>query len=220
MIKALTKEELITLGVSDVKEDGTIINIVGEVIKQSIVRGPIRKYTGKRSDYYCVAFPDYTKKRTNPDRPNWWTYDVRVIPVQRIVYAWFYGEVPENYDVDHINNDSLDNRLENLQLLTRKENLKKRQGFKNQYQAMRPDVNWKERKERIENLKREVKMSHANVKHLRELLKTCRQEWHDAEKGVKKILAHHNLELCKLDLENAKKVWHELVEQLKDAKEN
>lgn len=49
------------------------------------------------------------------------------------LYAWFKGEVPAGYDVDHIDGDPLNNDLDNLQLLTRKENLAKRGGGKNQY---------------------------------------------------------------------------------------
>ena len=48
------------------------------------------------------------------------------IPLARLLWAWFYSEVPAGYDVDHINNNQFDNRLENLQLLTREQNLKKR----------------------------------------------------------------------------------------------
>ena len=40
-------------------------------------------------------------------------------------------------DVDHIDNNSQNNDLSNLQLSTRKENLAKREGFKNQWDAMK-----------------------------------------------------------------------------------
>lgn len=43
----------------------------------------------------------------------------------RFVWFWYKGEIPEGYEIDHINNDTLDNRIENLQLLTRKENQRK-----------------------------------------------------------------------------------------------
>lgn len=51
----------------------------------------------------------------------------------RVLWTYFNGDIPKGYDVDHINDNSLDNRLENLQLLTRKENLKKRGHSINQY---------------------------------------------------------------------------------------
>ena len=53
--------------------------------------------------------------------------------LSNIVWVYFNGQIPEGYDVDHINDNPLDNRLENLQLLTRKENLCKRGHCINQY---------------------------------------------------------------------------------------
>ena len=48
------------------------------------------------------------------------------LPLARVIWAWFNSEVPAGYDVDHIDNNQFNNRLENLQLLTRQQNLKKR----------------------------------------------------------------------------------------------
>lgn len=43
--------------------------------------------------------------------------------VHRLVYEAFNGKIPEGYEVNHINEDKTDNRLENLNLMTRKENV-------------------------------------------------------------------------------------------------
>jgi len=40
----------------------------------------------------------------------------------RIIWEMFNGEIPKNMEVDHINDDRADNRIENLQLLTRNQN--------------------------------------------------------------------------------------------------
>ena len=40
----------------------------------------------------------------------------------RLIYETFYGPIPKGMEVDHRNNNKKDNRLENLQLLTSKEN--------------------------------------------------------------------------------------------------
>jgi hypothetical protein len=48
------------------------------------------------------------------------------LPLSRIIYAWFNGEVPAGLVVDHINNNPFDNRVENLQLMTQAKNLEKR----------------------------------------------------------------------------------------------
>ena len=44
--------------------------------------------------------------------------------LHRLVWEVFNGEIPENMQIDHINNDRTDNRLENLQLVTCSENNK------------------------------------------------------------------------------------------------
>lgn len=48
------------------------------------------------------------------------------LPLSRVIYAWFNGEVPAGLVVDHINNNPFDNRVENLQLMTQAKNLEKR----------------------------------------------------------------------------------------------
>lgn len=45
--------------------------------------------------------------------------------IHRLVYETFSGVIPQGYQIDHINNDPTDNRLQNLQLLTASENTKK-----------------------------------------------------------------------------------------------
>lgn len=44
----------------------------------------------------------------------------------RIVYAFLKGEIPYGMDVDHIDSNPFNNKPENLQCLTRRENLAKR----------------------------------------------------------------------------------------------
>lgn len=46
--------------------------------------------------------------------------------LQRLVYLYFKGNIPEGFDIDHIDGDSLNNLPSNLQAISRKENLKKR----------------------------------------------------------------------------------------------
>lgn len=61
-----------------------------------------------------------------------------VFTYHAFLYAWYKGEVPAGYDVDHIDGDTLNNSLDNLQLLTRKENLAKRRGNVNQFGGKKP----------------------------------------------------------------------------------
>ena len=49
--------------------------------------------------------------------------------VHRIVYETFNTEIPKGFEIDHINSVRDDNRLCNLQILTRSENLRKRKPY-------------------------------------------------------------------------------------------
>ena len=44
-------------------------------------------------------------------------------PLHRLVYQTFIGEIPNGYDIDHLNRDRQDNRVCNLRACTRSENM-------------------------------------------------------------------------------------------------
>ena len=46
--------------------------------------------------------------------------------VHRFIYECFYGTIPEGFQIDHIDNNPQNNRLDNLQLLTKSENINKK----------------------------------------------------------------------------------------------
>jgi hypothetical protein len=50
--------------------------------------------------------------------------------VHRLIYAMAYGEDPGYFEIDHIDGDKLNNRLENLRLATREQNLANAPGRK------------------------------------------------------------------------------------------
>ena len=121
-MKALTKQQLMELGidVSRLENGEYLVRHYGrntrslnrslKVIKPSII-GNKHPY-GKEVMYKAYVFHENGKAYT--------------ISEHRLVYAWFIGDIPAKYDVDHIDGNRMNNSLDNLQLLTRKENLAKR----------------------------------------------------------------------------------------------
>lgn len=69
--------------------------------------------------YYRVALYDGNKTFINKRHG-------KDIPIHLLVLSAFVPKPKGNYEVDHINLNKFDNRLENLRWVTRKENLKSR----------------------------------------------------------------------------------------------
>ena len=84
-------------------------------VKQYIIINK-HKY-GKKKNYVYVSLKI---ERLNKDNKQ--TH----VGLHNVIYAWYKGEVPIGYEVDHIDGDSLNNNIDNLELVTHKENLKRR----------------------------------------------------------------------------------------------
>lgn len=79
------------------------IDALGHRLKEKILKPLIRSI-----GYYQVAL--------------WKNSKVRFYLVHRLVWEAFNGQIPENMQVNHINEIKTDNRLSNLNLMTAKEN--------------------------------------------------------------------------------------------------
>ena len=55
------------------------------------------------------------------------------VGLHNIIYAWYKGEVPLGYEVDHLDGDTFNNSPENLELVTRAENIRRKPLHANQY---------------------------------------------------------------------------------------
>ena len=54
----------------------------------------------------------------------------QIYSIHRLYYAWFKGCAPEGMVIDHIDNNTFNNDISNLQPLTYKESIEKRSGHK------------------------------------------------------------------------------------------
>lgn len=105
MDRALTKDWLYDERIWIEKTDDEIGWKVGRLEKQLTLHV-------NAQGYLYVSFIGFDKK-------------CHALGLHRIIYCIFKEDIPEGMTVDHINNKKLDNRVENLQLLTRSENSKK-----------------------------------------------------------------------------------------------
>ena len=68
----------------------------------------------------------YTQRKVYPKVSFAYKQNQISIPLARLLYAWFKGDIPDGYVVDHIDNNCQNNSLDNLQILTQEQNLIKR----------------------------------------------------------------------------------------------
>ena len=111
--KELTKEYLQKLGITNITQDGKHIYFGKNEAKQYMISSGYLAINAYDKDIHKIVYP-ITKSRSA---------GTISIPVHRAVYAWYHGSTVENKDIDHINDIKTDNRIENLQVLTHKENI-------------------------------------------------------------------------------------------------
>lgn len=133
-MKEVTKEGLLNAGIEVLEEKDSNGNyiimrtgkscrngaITTHALKPSL-HGTYHKWSDNVCYYWIVGFS--------------YKGNITYIPVHRLYYAWFYDKAPHDMDVDHIDGNSINNDISNLRLLTRKENLAKRKGYKCQWQT-------------------------------------------------------------------------------------
>lgn len=137
--RRLTREEVIRSGIRVAVEDGHLQIYRGSEKCQlhstpSYYRNPKIRCYNKREvvPYFTVALYEFdennNKIKIYRNSSSYYTYKTRITTLQRVVWAWYNGEVPDGMTVDHINNqhEFLDDyKIENLQLLSPKDNIHK-----------------------------------------------------------------------------------------------
>ena len=104
--------------------DGTVISYKHgktRVLKPQLVSQSLKKYLA------VGLFNDSNRRNNRGEKVPKFHY------VHRLVYETYMGEIPENLEVDHIDENPHNNKLENLRLVTAKQNarsyFRKHKGF-------------------------------------------------------------------------------------------
>lgn len=141
---SLTKDDLLRLNISVIDND---IYYKGRKLHSYIITKE-HKYSEDKQ-YRVVSIYDSETRLQK-------TY-----MYSNVLYAWYNYVCPEGYEVDHINNDSLDDRIDNYQLLLKKDNLSKKPRQCNQYSCSWTDDQYQKYqslKKRITRLEKWVKV--------------------------------------------------------------
>ena len=120
--KGLTKQELIDVGITDVKRDFTGWHVYRYWYKNN-------SNIKTNSEIKITMANRKHKYRPDKQYPKI-TFCVKQarynIPLSRLIYVWFKGDIPDGMVIDHIDNDPYNNSPSNLQMLSVGENLTKR----------------------------------------------------------------------------------------------
>lgn len=133
--------------------------------------------------------------------------EMKAIPVSNVVWIYHNDTIPEGYEVDHIDENTLDNRIDNLQLLTPKENIRKRAySGANQYLNSTHCNSLEEYLIEKENRK----MKREQIKQEKAQMRADKQAKKD-EVNAKIVVVKSNIEKYQRLLNEAKEEWHDLV---------
>ena len=201
--KRLTKEDLMKGGIINVTKDCHIFGKNGELSVQQAHKQNYITVTVYDCDDEGNKIKIPCTRLINGKMYNTYVFKTRVIGLHRVMWAWHRGEVPEGMVVDHINNQHSkleDYRLDNLQLLTPKENVMKEREFSTRQlkcKLDRPRSYYEEKVKKYEALYEEAKEAGQTdkVHKLRGNLAQCRARlryWDFNRKEIEAIMAKKN----------------------------
>ena len=75
--------------------------------------------------------PEFISKKLRGDGYKYVTKSGKLILVHRLIWEEQFGTIPEGIDIHHKDGNKQNNKIENLELLTRKEHKNKHKNLKN-----------------------------------------------------------------------------------------
>jgi hypothetical protein len=216
--RKLTKQELMKSGITEVTVDGHVYAGEKELFPKANKQG-----------YLMHSIYDLDENGNKIKLPNeksvfGYNYKQRSIGLHRLMWAWFYNEVPSGLVCDHINNrhDNIeDYHLDNLQLLTPAENVAKDKlnwhTSEVKCQLNKPRSFYEEKLTKYEAEYEEAKATgDADKTHkLRANISQCRARlrYYDSH-----ILEAYGIQYLKEQEEKQKREYHERAQKKKELK--
>ena len=145
----LTKQELVDRGIK--LEDGKVYQWskkLKKYVELDVKLMTTKPKYGKERSYKFVYYYKQEKHVMCP------------IALHRLIYVWYKGDIPKGMIVDHVDNNQLNNDPDNLQLLTRGENVKKNNNGHNQFTVTKDNpALYEECRQRLKDSLQELKFS-------------------------------------------------------------
>lgn len=211
----ITKEWLQQHGIVDVSKDGVVTGVKGE---KRVLTITTKHPYGKDKSYHAITVYDSDLYKEKKGRGG----GIRTLLLSRVMYAWYHDVCPEDFDVDHIDNNSLNDTLDNLRLLSRGDN-NRRHKPRNKILANIPEEElekyldgMKEYKKKIDELREEIYSLKSQKLQVESLLKDIKSKFKKQELKFEEYLnwkasLENDYDEIKLDLRTAR-------EELRDIK--
>lgn len=206
--QALTKEQLIADGIRVVRVNGEdqVWGKKGHKLHYCEACGR-HKYQKNAKTYYTIhKYVDTIKVGDKKYKSIIHNYSVN-----RVIYAWYHGLTPANMEVDHIDNNPHNNNIENLQLLSKTDNLKKKRLSKNQFTYMLTEEEILAKREKRQERLMKIKERKLKIKDFEDKLKQVRLK-------IKQLIYIRNNLTKERVKENNIIIWRELGSQITKTK--
>lgn len=107
------------------------------------------------------------------------------ISYSNVIYCYFKGDILDDYDIDHIDDNTSNNAISNLQMITREDNINKRlcngaNQYYNTNTISEEELNMlKEHTQKMKEVKAEIIKYRMLIEEENEYLRKLKETWHN-----------------------------------------